>query len=171
MACHRASGRGDLSPLATRTSCQRRIACRRSATGRKFRYPLAGGTQILASARTAPPRLSSSSSAFPAASAADTGRARARWVVGGKQLSRNSSGSVWETSRPRSRLEISRSARPYHPAGPNRLSSHARRLPRIAASAISEEIGVLPGVSKIDPLIFGIPLRGPSPSLSPSTRH
>jgi hypothetical protein len=26
-------------------------------------------------------------------------------------------------------------------------------------------------VSKIDPLIFGIPLRGPSPSLSPSTRH
>ena len=55
MACHRASGRRDSSPLAARTSCQRRIACRRIATGRQFRHPLAGGTQILVSARTAAP--------------------------------------------------------------------------------------------------------------------
>ena len=48
----------------------------------------------------------------------------------------------------------------------------ARRLSRAFAPAIPEEmiVAVL-GVSKLHPLIFGIPLRGPSPSLSPSTRH
>ena len=99
----------------------------------------------------------------PAASAAHTGRSRARWMVGGKQLSRNSRGPVRETSRPRSRLEISRSAQPHHPSGPNGPGPDAWWLPRIAAADGTERsrLSVLClGVSKIDPLIFGIPLRG-----------
>ena len=80
-------------------------------------------------------------------------------------------GLFGQTSRPGSRLEISRFARPYHPLSQERHRTDAGRLSRPFAFATSEKIDVRPGVSKIDPLIFGIPLRGPSPSLSPSTRH
>ena len=71
----------------------------------------------------------------------------------------------------RAGLENARCPQSDHPPGQDWFRVGAGWLPRLAKTSLKKEIARSLGVSKLHPPIFGIPLRGSSPSWLPSTRH
>ncbi|MGY4473563.1 hypothetical protein ACVILL_000977 [Bradyrhizobium sp. USDA 3364] len=140
MACHRAARRREAPPLAERTAIETLSDCRRSPARPRFRHSFAGGTALLASARTASRRPFPTCSADPDPALAHPCSACSRWMGARKQLSRNRARPVRRASHSRSRLENKRCSQPDHSPGQEGVTSHPWRLSRIAPSQAQRQV-------------------------------